>query len=808
MKLSRGSVVLFCVLVIVILGIMLIRNTGSKEKTLPVPSEQVEPEDDKTAAAATITIEAEDGELTGVSAVADDKASAGKIVEGFDKAGDNLRITVQVAARGTYLITIRYKTYGGDKPNSLSLNGEKIADYTFKDTNTWKDAVIGQFDLNEGANTFDITNSWGWIAVDHIQLFGGPGGPVNTVALTTEGSGSGPSDMPVTLSARADNSSEYRYFYREKNGEWMTLNEYSRRHNFVWIPPSPGEYELKVYARGIYSKEEKQAEDTIPYTALPSYVGKPLVNPMFGENMILQRDAEAAIWGWAEPGKVVTVAIGDKSITATADSDGMWKAVLGVFPAGGPYSLTVSDGVETASYNNILFGDVWLCSGQSNMEFRLSNVINAVDEIKKANYPDIHFITIPAKTSQVPLSMVNSNTKWQVTTSETAPNLSAAAYFFARKLNKETNVPIGIIFSAVGGTNAESWTSYQTLQTLPEFIQSSEDVRNGAASSETTKSPTAYYNGMIAPVAPYSLKGVLWYQGESNWGEHRYNKLLPALIEDWRTVFKDQELPFVIIQISAFGTIQSENNPAQTSEGLPEIREAQLNTVQNDDRTCLVVTTDVGNSADIHPTNKQDVGLRSAICALGKFYNENIEYSGPIYRAMAKEGNQIRVSFDHSGTKLFAGLKNGLQPVQEDRKGELSGFAIAGADHKFYSAHAVIDGDTVLVSSDRVDDPVAVRYNWNDSPIGNLYNNAGLPASPFRTDPVHYLSVIGGTGEGVYGISEEAAITANAPPEGMMFDKWIGDTQFIKDVREPDTTIRMTDTRYTVIAPSYVKNAE
>lgn len=808
MKKSRGTVVLLCVLVVVILGFMFIRNTGSKEEALPAPSAVDEPKDDKMAAAASITIEAENGELTGVSAVADDNASGGKIVEGFDKAGDTLRFTAQVAARGTYLITIRYKTYGGDKPNSLSLNGEKIADYTFKDTNTLKDAVIGQFDLNAGANTFDITNSWGWIAVDNIELFGGPGGPVNTVSLTTEDSSSGPSDIPVTLTARADNSSEYRYFYREKNGEWIALNEYSRRHNFLWIPPSPGEYELKVYARGIYSKDEKQAEETISYTALPSYVGKPLVNPMFGDYMILQRDTEAALWGWSAPGKAVTVAIGGNTVTGTADSDGIWKAVLGVFPAGGPYSVNVSDGEETVSYNNVLFGDVWLCSGQSNMEFRLSNVMNADEEIKKANYSGIHFITIPARTSQVPLSMVNSDTKWQVTTSETAPNLSAAAYFFARKLNKETNVPVGIIFSAVGGTNAESWTSYPMLQTLPEFIQSSEDVRTGAASSETTKSPTAYYNGMIAPVAPYSLKGVLWYQGESNWGEHRYNKLLPALIADWRSAFKDQELPFVIIQISAFGTIQSENNPAQMNVGLPEIREAQLNTVQKDDRTCLVVTTDVGNSADIHPTNKQDVGLRSAICALGKFYNEKIEYSGPIYKSMAKEGNQIRVSFYHTGTKLIAGLKDGLQPVQEDPKGELRGFAIAGADHRFYSAHAVIDGDTVLVTSDQVDDPEAVRYGWNDSPIGNLYNNAGLPASPFRTDPVYFLSVIGGTGEGVYGINEEVAITAHASPEGMRFERWLGDTQFIKDVREPDTTIRMTDTPYTVVAPSYVKFTE
>lgn len=733
MKLNRGSIVLLGFLCMIILGIMFIRDF--KEEIFPEPSAADTPQV-TSPAATTITIEAEEGELTGLSTTMDAGASNGKFVEGFDAAGDKLRFTVQAAARGTYMITIRYKTFGGDKPNLLALNGEEISNYTFKDTASFKDTVIGQFDLNEGDNTFDIANSWGFIAVDSIQLTGGPGGPVSKVALTMDGSGSEPADVPVMLTARADNSSVYRYLYREKDGEWVELNNYSRQHRFVWLPPSPGEYELKVYARGLYSKEEKQAEETISYTALPEYTGKPLVNPMFGNHMILQRDAEAAIWGWTTPGTGVTIKIGGKTFRGTADSDGKWKTELGIFPAGGPHTITVSNGIETASYQNVKFGDVWLCSGQSNMEFKMSNVMNAAAEIKAANNPDIHFITIPARTSQVPLSMVNNNSKWQVTTSETVPRLSAAAYFFASKLNKETNVPIGIIFSAVGGTNAESWTSYRTLQTLPEYKQASEDVRTGAASSETTKSPTAYFNGMIAPAAPYTLNGVFWYQGESNWGEQRYYKLLPAWTQDWRTVFANQKLPFVIVQVSAYGTVQSKNNPAQTTEGLPETREAQLLTVQNDDRTCLVVTTDIGNSKDIHPTNKQDVGLRSAVCALGKFYNKNIEYSGPIYESMTKEGNQIRISFKHSGAKLMAGLKDGLKPVQEDRTGELSGFAIAGADHKFYWANAIIDGDTVVVSSDNVVDPAAVRYSWNDAPVGNLYNNAGLPASPFRTDPV------------------------------------------------------------------------
>lgn len=755
--------------------------------------------------------EAENGTLTGVTVSTEENGYSGNgFVTGFDASGDNLRINAEVAVGGTYRVSIRYKTIGGSKVNTVSLNGEKLADYTFKETSEWKDAILGQYDLKAGMNTIDITNSWGWIDVDYIKISGG-GGLLTHVDLNTEEGSSGPADVPVTLTGLANNAAEYRFLVKKSDGEWTDLNEYSKSFTYMWLPPAPGEYELKVFARQIGSSAEFQAVSTaIHYTVTPAYIGKPLVNPMFSSNMILQRDKDAEISGWQEPGTPVTVVIDDKTLTSTANSKGQWKVELGVYPAGGQHSITVTDGTETVTYTNVLFGDVYLASGQSNMAFKLSEATNAQSEISNANHSDIRFITIPEQTSRYPVPLIDSQAKWQVTTPDTAANLSAVGYFFARELNQKTGVPVGIIFSAVGGTKAENWTSYETLQTMPSLVQPSNDIRSGAVNMEIATSPTALYNGMIAPVAPYKLKGVLWYQGESNWGEHRHNQALPKLIEDWRSTFNNNQLTFTIFQISSYGTIQSEDNPAQDdgNPGLPVIREAQLNTVLNDNRTTLVVTTDVGNPADIHPTNKQDVGIRGAISVLGKFYNQPVVYSGPIYQSMTTTGNAITLSFDHKGTGLMAGVKTGLDPVQLDASGNLKGFAIAGSDGKFYWADARVEGDKVVVSSEQVSAPVAVRYNWNDSPIGNLYNKEGLPASPFRTDKVSYLYVEGGDVTGIHEVGEKITLTAAPPKPGMKFNKWVGDTKSIQDIKAASTFLIMTSAPYTEVAPSYVKEGE
>ncbi|AOZ94823.1 hypothetical protein LPB68_20910 [Paenibacillus crassostreae] len=476
-----------------------------------------------------------------------------------------------------------------------------------------------------------------------------------------------------------------------------------------------------------------EVEQTMKYTVLPLHVNKPLVNQMFSSDMVFQRDVNAEIWGWTEPGSSISVTVNDQMFTAIGDEDGKWIANIGLYSAGGPYTITIADGKSTNTLTNVMFGDVWLCSGQSNMEFTMSNILNAPEEIQNATNSNIRFITIPNRTSAVPLTTMDESVKWQVASPNNVENLSAVGYFFAKELTQEMDVPIGIVFAAVGGTKAESWTSYNTLKDNPNYSHAAEEIHSGVAIIETTSSPIALYNGMIAPITPYPLKGVLWYQGESNWGEPTYSQLLPELISDWRKSFNNAQLPFVIIQIAAYGALQTEDNPAQSDPGLPEVREAQLYTSLNDNNVGLVVTSDLGDPSDIHPKNKQDVGIRAARNALGEFYNKEIVYSGPIYKSMKLEGDNIRLTFDFTGSGLFAGVKNGLEPVAASPDDKLKGFAIAGADHQYYMAEAVIDGDSVIVSSSYVNEPVSVKYGWNDSPIGNLYNLEGLLTSPFRT---------------------------------------------------------------------------
>lgn len=779
-------------------------NAAAYLDEVRISSDSVIPENPNT-----IKFEAESGTLNGGVTVSAESGgfSGSGYVTGFKTSGDTLQIPVNLERAGTYILAIRYKTIGGSKVNTVKLNGTTLANYTFAEAGVWKDAVLGQYDFKAGANTIEIETSWGWMDIDYIQLTGGEG-PVTSVNLKSSGA-SGAVDIPVTLYALADNSAEYRFLARKAGGEWENVNDYSKAYSYLWKAPEPGEYELKVFARQIGSSAEFDAESAIlKYNALPDYTGKPLVNPMFSSHMVLQRDKEAAIWGWAEPGTEISVKLDETAFTGTTDSNGNWKIPIGVNQTGDTHTITVAGAGDTVTLTDVLFGDVYLASGQSNMAFPMSQVTNAATEISNANNPNIRFFTIPQLTSRYPVSMVTSQKQWQVAAPDTVPELSAVGYFFAKKLTEETGVPVGIIFSAVGGTKAENWTSYESLQSMPSLAQSARDIKSGAANMETATSPTALYNGMIAPVAPYKLKGVLWYQGESNWGEYRYYQALPTLIKDWRQTFGDEQLPFAIVQISAFGTIQNADNPAQydNNPGLPVIRDAQLQTVLNDPLTTLVTTTDVGTPEDIHPTNKQDVGTRAAISVLGKFYNKSVEYSGPVYRSMEKSGSTLILSFDHIGSGLMVGIKQGLNPVTEDPAG-LKGFAIAGSDGVYYWADAQIVGDTVVVSSVNVIDPVSVKYNWNDAPIGNLYNKEGLLASPFRTDSTSYLSVIGGTGSGFRVPGEEVLITA-ASKAGKKFDKWIGDIQALTDSLSSRTTLTMPSGHFTEVASTYVDGEE
>jgi sialate O-acetylesterase len=626
--------------------------------------------------------------------------------------------------------------------------------------------------------------------------------------------------------------------------------------------------------------------------------GKPFLHPLFSDNMVLQRGVKDSIWGWTTPGQHVTVSMAGKSAAAVADADGRWLVKIGPFQAGGPYTLTVS-GAQTLTVKNVLVGDVWICSGQSNMEFGMNMAHQAADEVAHADYPQIRLMTVPHCIAVEPQQTFDS--QWLICTPETIKQgewdgFTAVGYFFGREINQQTHIPIGLVQTAWGGTVAEAWTSAESLATMQDFqpslaafsdmVQSTKGLtptdfakvladwwqqhdaglannngwsapdfdtatwktmtipylfpqdfllgvgwfrkeidvpaswagkaltlhlgpiddndvtffngvkvgnidgynvprdytipaelvkagRNvitvrltnlggpggiyGAAeqlklelagdaqatpiplagdwkyqiSVDFTKTPlpaqvgtdpnvvTVLNNGMIAPLEPLSIKGAIWYQGESNVAHaYQYRTLLPLMIQDWRAHFAQGDFPFYIVQIANY--MDAPKTPVES--GWAELREAQMLTAHTVPQTGLAVTIDIGEAGDIHPKNKQEVGRRLALIALATQYGKHVEYFGPLYRAMAVEGKSIRLSFDHLGGGLVA------------KGGKLTGFAIAGADKQFVWADATIEGKTIVVSAPQVEQPVAVRYDWANNPAGNLYNQAGLPASPFRTD--------------------------------------------------------------------------
>ncbi len=621
---------------------------------------------------------------------------------------------------------------------------------------------------------------------------------------------------------------------------------------------------------------------------------KPLVHPLFTDHMVLQRDSAAPVWGWAEPGRDIRVSLAGKTATARADQSGRWQVKLGPFSAGGPYTLRI-DGPQTVVVEDVLFGDVWICSGQSNMEWGMWGVNNSQQEIAAADHPQLRLFTVPKKIATRPQEVPGG--QWQICSPQTVASFSAVGYFFGRDLQSELDVPIGLIHTSWGGTVAEAWTSAEALETMEDFrpavsqfrqLASAVDGGSGryeeqlarwwrendpgsaagrawadagldAADWKTMNLPTAWeqaglsdfdgvvwfriefdlpqadagkeatlslgpiddidttwvngvqvgsmtdwtqprvykvpgealkagrnvvavrvldtggggglvgqadqlnikpsggqplslagawhykvsvaladtkpapqrldsnpnvttvlYNGMIAPLLPFAVKGAIWYQGESNAGRAaQYRTLLPTMIRDWRTRFGVGDFPFLVVQLANF--MGPQQQPVEP--GWAELREAQLLTALNDPHCGLAVAIDIGEANDIHPKNKQDVGARLALAARGIAYGQSIEYSGPVFTSMEVADGKALLRFEHVGGGLVA---LGEKP--------LKGFAIAGADNRFVFAEARIAGDTVIVSSPEVVQPVAVRYGWANNPDCNLGNKAGLPASPFRTD--------------------------------------------------------------------------
>jgi sialate O-acetylesterase len=472
---------------------------------------------------------------------------------------------------------------------------------------------------------------------------------------------------------------------------------------------------------------------------------------VLSSHMVLQRDRPVHIWGWSEPGEKVTVSLNAASQTATGDQLGHWSVYLPPQAAGGPFQVKVS-GTNNIALDDVMIGDVWFASGQSNMEMPLKGfpgnavVNNAAEEIRTANHPNIRFLLVSRTAVEFPLPDYDAS--WTVCTPKTASDFSAVAYFFGRHIAEEEHVPVGLIDSAWGGTPAEAWISLNGLSSdaglIPVFAARAEMVDAQADMSaqlraekrETTAAeaggqnppkhawhpdpaswaPAWLYNGMIAPAVDFAIKGVIWYQGESNSGALRapmYEKVFRALIADWRMHWRGGNFPFLFVQISSF--------EPDTTEFWPIIREAQRRTLSVAN-TAMVVTIDIGNPDNVHPANKQDVGARLALAARALAYGENVEYSGPLFRETSVEEYRVRVWFDHASSGLVA------------KGGTLQGFEIAGDDHHFTPANARIDGQSVLVLSSQINAPKYVRYGWANAPMVNLFNGAGLPASPFTSE--------------------------------------------------------------------------
>jgi len=476
---------------------------------------------------------------------------------------------------------------------------------------------------------------------------------------------------------------------------------------------------------------------------------------LFSDHAVLQSGMAVPVWGTADPGEKVTVTLHGVSASTTTGADGRWRVRLKKLKAGGPYEMTIA-GKNTVTVKDVLVGEVWLGSGQSNMVFTVSKksnpwagMLDEQGEIPAANYPQIRMFTGKETKAYEPQTDIEG--EWKVCSPATVGDFSAVGYLFARDLQRELKVPVGIVLEAYGASTAESWLPRTTVAADPMlkplldkfdarenyYKEHSEgtdadappapetlNARPAKPGSKPAKmrdpvqdqhQPTVMFNGMIQPVIPYAIRGFLWYQGESivggKAGVELYPHTMETLVKDWRQRWGEGELPFYFVQLAALENVS--NNPA--------VREAQAQLLKLP-KTGMAVTIDIGDPKLVHPKNKEPLGERLTAIALAKTYGRKIEYSGPVYESMKVRGNAIELKFSHAEGLMAKG-------------GPLKWLQIAGADQKFVDAEAKIEGNTILVSSPQVSAPVAVRYAWADYPEGcNLYNGAGFPAAPFRTD--------------------------------------------------------------------------
>ncbi len=446
---------------------------------------------------------------------------------------------------------------------------------------------------------------------------------------------------------------------------------------------------------------------------------------LFADHMVLQREHANPVWGWADAGEEVAVVLGDQTHKATADADGKWRVVLDPLPAGGPHKIVV-EGKNRVEIDDVLVGEVWVCSGQSNMAFTV-NTAYASDLTKvTAHYPNLRMITVPRVGTQEMKDDFKG--QWKLCTPENVGSFSAVGYFFGRVLDQALDIPIGLIHDSWGGSACEAWIPRRLLEEDPQYKPlmarwekiekegTKQNLLNGNAR------PGNLYNGMLNPIVGYGIRGAIWYQGESNAGRaYQYRHMFPLMIKSWRDAWKEGDFSFYWVQLADFLA----ENAEPMDSAWAELREAQTMT-QGLPNTGQAVIIDIGEGNDIHPRNKEDVGERLARWALAKDYNIDIVCQSPEYKSMQRDGNKIVITFDH--------VDSGFRPFDVN---QIEGFTIAGADRKFVNAQAKLVKDSknqVVVWSDDVAEPVAVRYAWANNPICNLQTVLGLPTTPFRTD--------------------------------------------------------------------------
>jgi sialate O-acetylesterase len=493
---------------------------------------------------------------------------------------------------------------------------------------------------------------------------------------------------------------------------------------------------------------------------------------LFGNAAVLQQGLPAPVWGWAAPGEQVTVTFAGQTKTATADAEGKWRVKLDPLTASKTGRELVVAGANTIKLSDILVGEVWVCSGQSNMEWTVGGCLDRDKEFADAaRYPIIRHIKVTSNHAGRVRDDLEGN--WSVANPGSVGGFTAVGYFFARELVRKLDIPVGLIGSNWGGTCIETWTAPEGFRSVAELKDLARRVDEWNTTSEAggkkyaeflakmkkwlpeaeaalaagkpvpampeeplsandVQQPTRLYNSRIHPLIPYAIKGAIWYQGESNGGEGlSYLHKTRALVGGWRQLWGQGDFPFYWVQLANFQ--RSDVNKPEGGDGWARIREAQTKAMSIPN-TGMACTIDIGEATDIHPRNKQDVGKRLALWALAKDYKQDVVYSGPLYKSMAVEGNKARLTFEHVGGGLMVGEKRGLAPVAPS-DAKVKWIAIRGADGKWYPADATIDGQTVVVSHPEVAKPTAVRYAYAMNPEGcNLYNKEGLPALPFRTD--------------------------------------------------------------------------